>query len=667
MNKLKSSHFSTFEKLLTVLGIGLISLGIYLSKNLSNTDLISSELEVVGDTTQGQAKRKTERSFSWADISNKEIVYNNDQIYTSTNQSLNIELENRSFLEISPNSLVRVNIDESKSLGVDIDQGTLKVDANETRQVVRINQSSYVVEVQKGGVVKLERLGGEVFGVKLLKGMASIINKTNGGDVKLNLNEGESTLVNSQEIVTADMTDPKSSGQYTSFLKADEVDLLSQKKISFKANTIETKTEFAYVKPASKRKVIKIPITNGSFAISSLTFGKYLVSTTPSFKRFDSFDVIASKKDPIAVKSKVIDYDQPIDVKLNIREGIKSKVIVEYPKLAKKKEYIVDKKEFSFPSFDQEHVKITLLPIITPSNSISFEKTLDLKLKDPYQFESIKSKSLEDEIVTSIKINRPITSAKHKVKLVDMVRGVDIPLRVSEQGDFVSSNLKSGDYKLEIVNEESDVKLLEKDIKIEEAILIKKKKVYNKRNIIVSSFSWAAPGVSDSIKEAGSKTPSYVVEIFDSANYLVMKKELKDNYINFESKDMKDYKIKVSKKEAGKLKILGEKNFKVKPPKNVNPAAVKKYVMKYDSKNLCYRVKLPYYVTANKYFIEIYRDVKMTKIVREIWSNNSSFCWRSNRDGKYFFRYKYVNYWGSGSKYSDISEIVFPISPLTDF
>ncbi|WP_412473791.1 FecR domain-containing protein [Halobacteriovorax sp. YZS-1-1] len=1046
MNKLKSSHFNAFEIMLAVSGSVLVLLGIYLSQNLSKVDQISSELIIVGDTTDGRAKRKTERSFSWSEINNQETVFNNDQIFTSSNQTLNILLENKSSLEINPNSLVRVVINESKGLDLNIDQGTLKVDASETKQVLRINRGNSVVEVAKGGVVKLEKLNEENYGVKLLKGEASVINLLDEHKAKLDLKEGESTLVNSnspsftpegislaegerlvatpkikreekktielnekfdigkvkqvyvkavndsaqpfviyvknkgfnvsllkaskyfvstspdfqtidsfeitaskvkaetisiiksnevdiskndrvkldeslisqnisevylkpsgqrtnviklkvtdgsfittplaagkylistspgfekvdsfkvigakdkidrrslfvddeinladtkkvslnpnlmtsekipdeiyirsvnnseaplkikvedglvnlsqlavgsyivspspnfqsmevinvnnnvanQKIVTQDIVDTKKSTkvelndisqiqkpthvfvkpansnlapiklnvienkfdittlasgkyivattqafkaidsfdilpsnddigsrvketqQYTSFLETDEVDLLTQDKVTLKKKSTQLDSSHIYLKSTSLgsdvlTKISKLPITNGSFDISSLSFGKYIVSTSPDFSEFDSLDVVANKMDPIALKSKTIDYEKPVEVKLNIRKGIKSKVIVEYPDIKKKTEYVVSDNDFSFPSFDQENINVTVLPLVSVgaasvipnistantspnaksiSSNLAYEKKLNLKLENPYQLKEIKSKSLEDKIVTSININRPLIAPSHTVKLVEKASGALVPLSVGKDGGFESTNLKSGKYNLAVVNEESKVRLLSKEIKIDEAVLIKKKTVKNKQNVIVSSFSWDSPDTSSKPLEQSENKESYIVEVFDTANSLIMKKEVKQNSIDFESKDMSDYKIKVSKIEEGKKKALGEKEFKVKPPKNINPEEVKKYVMKYDSKNLCYRVTLPSYLTASKYFVEIYRDVQMTKIVREIWSNSSSFCWRSNRDGKYFFRYKYIDYWGSGSKYSDISEIIFPISPLTDF
>ncbi|MGI4994008.1 FecR domain-containing protein [Halobacteriovorax sp. GFR7] len=984
MNKLKSSHLNLFESSLIVVGTLLVGLGIYLGQNLSNIDLISSELVMIGNNEAGIAKRKTERSISWGSINSKDKIFNNDQVFTNTQQNLDINLKNKTRLNIKPNSLLRIQLNDENQISLDLGQGNVEVDATKVDQAVEIKRNDAVVEIKKGSTVKVEKIEGAKYGVKLVKGSASLIRKKGGKPIESVIELGKPVLVNlgedlvektkaieiietqttpikkgliendiidrnieHQEIIKLnnELPDPNakyvyvksvnnpskpikikveknafnvsmltagkyivsdhymfptvdsfrifgqrkdvqsntivkgvenkeellekkvvdlsvddkvsinkigknknlrfvyikplalevapsrmtvvgntikasalavgsylvssspamktvdilevqksrgserlvvnekvdisnnekvilsknalsknikyaylkpayekvapvkisvSSGianvqhltvgkyliskdpnlnevdsfdiiksevkknrivakpvesKYVSLLESNEVDMLKQDKIGLQNQAINNKVKSVYIRATSNNKnesvkVLKANVVDKKIDVSGLSFGKYLVSPTPDFASFDSLDIVASKQDPINVESREIDYDEPVKVKLNVRKGIQSKVTVEYPKLKQKKEYIVEDNDFSFPSLDQESIKISVAPIIAsaaliPSvgltspvvgqenmklessasaanDSLIYKKNLDLKLKDPYQVKEIKAISLEEEIVTSIKINRPFKSNKHVANLINKDDKKVVPIKVNKRGVLESKNLKAGDYRLEVVNNESGIRLLDKDIIVGQAVLIKQEKVDNKKDVIINTLTWDVPGEKDAVQKV-LKQASYQVEVFDSANKLVLQKELSKNTLNFESKKVSDYRIKVSKKNAGKLTPLGEKSFKVKPPKNLHPKELKKYVMKYNSKKLCYEVELPTYHTAQKYFIEIYRDSEMKKIVREIWSDESNYCWRSNRDGKYFFRYKYIDYWGSGSRYSDISEIIFPISPLTDF
>ncbi|WP_412463014.1 hypothetical protein [Halobacteriovorax sp. RT-2-6] len=180
------------------------------------------------------------------------------------------------------------------------------------------------------------------------------------------------------------------------------------------------------------------------------------------------------------------------------------------------------------------------------------------------------------------------------------------------------------------------------------------------KDLIIETFTW-------STTKKASASVKYVIEILNRENQRVLKEETVNSQFVFKQNTVGIYKIKVSQIENGQLISFGERSFSLTAPENSNPKSMSSYVMKFVSKRNCYKVDLPSYSTAKKYFIEIYRDIDKKKMVREIWADRSEFCWHSSRDGRYYFRYKYLDYWGGSSRYSKMSEIIFPISPMTDF
>lgn len=759
MNKLKSSHLNIFEISTILISIVLISLGISLSHNLVYHNVISSQLFKIGNAKEGKAKRKTERSFFWSEIDHSEDVYNNDQIFTSVGETLNVELVNASRLEINPSSLIRVFMNTSNDLGIRIDRGTLKLNARKVKQIVHVAQGGTLVELQRGAKVRLEKIGSVSHGVKLLKGKATIIKSSGSGQDRFDMVEGDAVLVKSQEtqstVLVNRVNGPSESieqfnhylklngikyvllkpvntdaqpiklkvgnggvnikllgvGKYIvssavgneaiynieilpsytfkrddeprllSLLEKSSVDITSQSEVKIKTND---KVKNVFLKPADdflrpSKRVQKINVRDAKIDVSSLIYGKYLISISQNFKEFDILDIVASKKNPIIIKSDIVDYEEPIEVRLELRRGLRSRLIVEYPKLSKIEEYIIDENKITLPSYNQKSIKLTVIPLTAgirdalvndgestiARGDVTFQKDIFLKFKKPYELNSVKSRRLDDQIVTTIKLNRPLVHPNHKVRLVHKNTKEMIPLLNGEQGGVEALNLKSGKYDLEVINEELNLRLMEWNIEIEDSVVIKKKKVKNKQEVILSTFSWYHPGELSSFSK--DKDFEYLVELYDSSMSLILKTQQKKNTFEFEGNNNDKYKIKISKIRAGKVIPLGDKLFTATPPENVSPKRIKNYVMKYDPDSLCYRVELPHYLTAYKFFVEIYHDESMKNFVREIWANKPSFCWSSNRDGKYFFRYKYIDYWGKSSDYSKISEIIFPISPMLEF
>lgn len=665
MNKLKYSHFNIFEYSLILLGTGLVWLGIHLGKNLSDIELINLDLEIIGSSNVGIAKRKTERSFSWKSLTIEDQIYNNDQIFTNAHQNLDIELKNKAHVIIKPNSLIRIYVDQRSQINLDIGQGNVELATIESTQPLKLKHSDTLIQVNGGSLVRVEKIDDFLYGIKLKDGSAKLLRKVDKNFVKTSL------VINKPELISYDRNNLKNDiikTKHLPLLKSNEINILESETIDLEMKYFDVNKKIAYLKfiqesNNNKNEIFKLDIVNNKINTRSLSLGKFIISPTDDFKIIDSFDVVSTDENIIKVNKTEIDYEESFDITLKLRDGIKTRVIVEYPKLSKKKEFITYENKLKVPSLNQEKIKVTAIPHLNDS-SITYKKNIDLKISNPYEVEQIKTIALVDKVLTTIKINRPLYKNNHVIKLTNRRDNSKAILSLKKDNVFEGYDLKSGEYRVEIFNDNDDSIFLSEDFEVPKVIFIKEESVESQTDLIVQKFHWSLPNVEN---DSSVDKLRFLVEILDKENNLVLKKRTYLNNIEFKSDKTNIYKIRVSILSSGKPVFLGEKVFKLRPPVSLQPKKIEQRIMKYDAKKLCYEVRLPHYSTASKYFIEIYRDAKIKRIVREVWSDGPLFCWRTSRDGKYFLRYKYIDYWGNASSYSGVSEIIFPISPLTDF
>ena len=67
---------------------------------------------------------------------------------------------------------------------------------------------------------------------------------------------------------------------------------------------------------------------------------------------------------------------------------------------------------------------------------------------------------------------------------------------------------------------------------------------------------------------------------------------------------------------------------------------------------------------AKRYEVEIYDDANLQNKLVTAKSRKNFVYWVSKREGKFYFRMRYEDKWGRKSDFSNVGQIVFPISPL---
>ncbi len=81
-------------------------------------------------------------------------------------------------------------------------------------------------------------------------------------------------------------------------------------------------------------------------------------------------------------------------------------------------------------------------------------------------------------------------------------------------------------------------------------------------------------------------------------------------------------------------------------------------------KKEAYRIKFDPVANATRYEIEIYSDANLSNRLVAAKSRKNFVYWVSKREGKFYFKMRYTDKWGRKSDFSNVGQIVFPISPL---
>ncbi len=89
------------------------------------------------------------------------------------------------------------------------------------------------------------------------------------------------------------------------------------------------------------------------------------------------------------------------------------------------------------------------------------------------------------------------------------------------------------------------------------------------------------------------------------------------------------------------------------------------YYKKIDGKS-AYQIKMKEHEHNSEYFIEVYSDEPLKRLIWKASSKKPFINWVSNRTGKYFYRVKIKDQWGRMSRFSKRGELIFPISPMEE-
>lgn len=283
--------------------------------------------------------------------------------------------------------------------------------------------------------------------------------------------------------------------------------------------------------------------------------------------------------------------------------------------------------------------------------------SINVKVKPPVSL--LKSEDLIDKNDNYIKKLQFQTDDKNKFRYtLENSKGVVVAASaLAPSIDF--KNQSAGNYLLKVQAPNNQIEIISENITIKPRIQILTKvddlELNEKEKIFEIPLKWDSPNKENRL------------EIFkDNIEEPIFSQVVSGGRFNYKTKDLSGLKWKVSAEVDSVIpsKIVDI----VKPPVLKELPISGAVVMKFQKKlGGCYEFTLPTVKFAQKYFIEVYEGADRSKMIFNRWLNDNSLCWQSSKHGKYFYRYKYFDKWGAQSDFSKMGEIIFPISPLTEF
>ncbi|KHD88181.1 MAG: hypothetical protein OM95_10465 [Bdellovibrio sp. ArHS] len=143
------------------------------------------KLELIGDvaTSQNDVRRKNLDTFSWLPASRKDVVYQNDSIFTGDRSEATIRLQDGTQIRIEPNSLITLNL-KNGQMNLDLRYGNL---------VGELAQGSSLTVKSGTEEFKLESTPGTAEKPKIQ------FNKAHSGNVDLKLLSGDVKYVDKKK------------------------------------------------------------------------------------------------------------------------------------------------------------------------------------------------------------------------------------------------------------------------------------------------------------------------------------------------------------------------------------------------------------------------------------------------------------------------------------
>jgi len=229
---------------------------------------------------------------------------------------------------------------------------------------------------------------------------------------------------------------------------------------------------------------------------------------------------------------------------------------------------------------------------------------------------------------------------------------------VIKGADLSFKNLESGDYQLNFFQGQKGQKIGNSKINVAPRI----------SNIAVNPSMIKKMGAEFELPlKWNSPVEDNIVEVFTKGSDTpIISKPVRGNSVSVKVPNVDDLTWRV---RGSISSVLPSRKSKIAPPELIKELPVPAPIVMKFKKDYggCYSFDLPKIVNSTRYFIEVYENAARTKMVFNRWLENPSVCWQSSRHGKYFYRYKYFDSWNRQSSFSKMGEIIFPISPLTEF
>ena len=669
----KTGIFAPFDYLTLIVGFSLLSTSIYLSltykENTSSTLNLKPIAEIL--SIKNGPKRKVVGTLSFNPIQGNEKLFKGDQILTDDNDSVEISIQKKSFLSIPSNTLIKISIEKGE---YDIELVKGFVDLKLSKKVKSVN----VRKGKKVYKVKSKKGTGKVQIVAAKKQI--VFNAIEGNDLELQDTVKKAPAKKIEPLKgNYKIISPKL-GQQVDPNKADFITLkvskIQQKLLNVREKTPVRNPKVVISKFANFQKSKKFDFTN-----TDLLNGKKLLINSPG----TYYIGLEEEKNNIYNRSS---FEVLPFATLSLVEPEENKVIKALPNSTipiswsgvKGKDYVLEYKVGDTTKTIQTKENTFAIPI-TSSGLLAYRVKID-NANAPWSNWSSRKIELKkgitvDKTITPDLINqiKPVTLSI-KSSLLDK-KGYEFIIskkkdlkkvilkKKQKSGQLKWKNMKPGEYywKAQSISYPDQTTEIQKIIVKSPAVKVLSK---NNKNYFSTDKK---PTVTLNWKEI-IKNQKYKITILDSNNRKIKEKTVRGNSSKVTLPSLGSYKWYIASENKNPfLERTKPQRISVTLPLEIKEPKIRmNQVMEFDENGgqSSYRIELPKYKHIKEYYIEIYSDKKMKKVITRKKTKNPYILWVSEKSGEFYYRVKVTDKWNRESDFSKLGSLIFPISPFVD-
>lgn len=628
------SRFRLIDLSVIAISTALILSGVYLESKSNDSSIGLRNLVSVAtiSSQESTSSRKIPGTINWKETNQGDRLFFGDTILTSSVSQMTVTFDNGSELAIGPQSMIKI-IPTDGQIEINLIKGNVQVKPakkGQTRlkhvdsgQSLEVNSDTKVATSKYGLMSNVATGADGVINNIQSPSLGRVYDPTSEPVIKVELNSNASSSI---EVLDA-------SGK-----------IVGQ-------NNLNNTTMFNLQTPAPGRYTILTKNSAGEVTgQSSVVVGSY---TAPEIKLSDiKPQYYTGEKVPIV-------WDGRNDLQYVVSVKEKGEI----------KNYLVKGNQFSLTAKESGPIEVSVRVANDPKKQNS-KKAIDLKvvpglmlredqmnqvtaINNPIRFDVLRSE--KDKLVHfEIAENDNFENAKD----LGVTRTGTKQLALAQPGiyfvrakDKLNPELKSAAAKVVIEGPIANIPTNEsrKVIFTPEA----------QKETVKLRFTPSKSAAETKIQIA--KDPQFkeiVSEELSSKSEVDIKlPELGKYYWRVSGSDKSPQYLKPSQAAEVELKL---------PMPILKPEVIDRQIINYKNINglPSYEIKLVEKPFVKNYLIEVYSDPDLSTLVFKKSFSKPTAYWVSNRSGKFYYRVKTEDVWGRQSQYSEVGELIFPISPL---
>lgn len=586
------------------------------------------------------SKRKIEGSLSWNEVKLNEDLYQNDLILTDSGEGINVQYKNNIEVSIDENSLIKISL-LNNVFDLEVLKGALDVD---------IKGQNDKIQIRAGNNIKLLEGKNAKFSVN-----------SDGSLLNTSIKSGQ---LRQQDLGVKKPVPVKKITKKTPMFSLDKQSFdpnientFRVSNIAGKKTTIQMSTTSSFWNPQT------IDLNENGAVVNLPSPGQYFLKDEQG--HVETFKVSDFSAPLFATRDREFNIIQgePLNIQIKGREDIQYAV-----RLTGAMETNFEQKGnvISFIPLKAGNYSIEIFPLGT-ENAKLIEK-FKVNFTSPIGLDSIRVAHRLNKFgeykfadVTILGMDKE-ASFRKQIAIQDGEGKIFRPTTVSKT-KAVFKNLKLGQYKVVATSSKATIPLKKIEIQQKisaEVVLYKKNQFIENPKTVKANLFWSDEKVSN-----------YRVFVSQNKDFKVLEIDTitDKNTITVNLKRPGSYFWKVEPVDRPEILPSNIQTLKVVFPQLIKIANAEKIILKNVKKKgiICYEFELPTFENIKRYELEVYKDSELNDLIFERRMNKNTGCWYSSKSGRFYYRYRVIDEWSRKSEFSPTGEIIFPISPLTEF